>query len=155
MPAAARLNDIVEALEMQVNESSSFLDRDTGRVENVSNDLLREAEESDGDEALDLPTWQKQEWEIAKLIVSTDHFRKLPSKLEVHEWAIMQDFSRSVKSDRIREDLLHAIHGAGAFRNFKNTLRRHGVESAWFVFRAEALRQFALDWCQENEIVWD
>ena len=29
-------------------------------------------------------------------------------KFEVHEWAIMQDFSRSVESDRISEDLLRS-----------------------------------------------
>ena len=67
----------------------------------------------------------------------------------------MQDFSRSVESDRIREDLLHAIHGAGALRNFKDTLRRHRIESRWFAFRVEALRQIALNWCEENHIVWE
>jgi hypothetical protein len=154
MPATVRLNDIIEALGMQFDESSSFLDRDTAQVETVSHDLLREAEES-GDEEPDLPAWQKQEWEIAKRIVSTDHYQKLPTKFEVHEWAIMQDFSRSVGSDRIREDLLHAIHGAGAFRNFKDALRRHLIEPAWFAFRAEALRQIALNWCEENHIVWE
>ncbi len=155
MPATVRLSEIVDALEMQFDESSSFLDRDTGQVETVSDVLLGEAEDSGDDEEPDLPTWQKQEWEIAKRIVSTDRFQKLPTKVEVHEWAIMQDFSRSVESDRIREDLLLAIHGAGAFRNFKDTLRRHGIESAWFAFRAEALRQIALDWCEENHIVWE
>jgi hypothetical protein len=65
----------------------------------------------------------------------------------------MRDFSCSVGSDGIREDLLRAIHGAGAFRNFKDTVRRLGVESAWFAFRADALRQIALDWCEENQIV--
>jgi hypothetical protein len=155
MPAAVRLSDIVDALEMQFDESSSFLDRDTGQVETVSHVLLREAEESGDDEEPDLPTWQKQEWEIAKRIVSTDHFQKLPTKFEVHEWAIMQDFSHSLESERIREDLLHAIHGAGAFRNFKDTLGRHRIESAWFAFRSEALRQIALHWCEENHIVWE
>ncbi|PYT20437.1 MAG: hypothetical protein DMG57_42175 [Acidobacteria bacterium] len=67
----------------------------------------------------------------------------------------MQDFSRSVESDRIREDFLHAIQGAGAFRNFKDTLQRHRIESAWFAFRAEALRQIALNWGEENHIVWE
>ena len=155
MPATVRLNDIVDALEMQFDESSSFLDRDTGHVETVSQVLLREAEESGDDEEPDLPTWQKQQWEIAKRIVSTDRFQKLPTKFEVHEWAIMQDFSYSAEPDRIREDLLHAIHGAGAFRNFKDTLQRHRIESAWFAFRAEALRQIALNWCEENHIVWE
>jgi len=155
MLATVRLNDIVDALEMQFDESSSFVDRDTGRVETVSHVLLCDAEESGDDEEPDLPDWQKQEWEIAKLVVSTDRFQKLPTKFEIHEWAIMQDFAHSVESDRIREDLLHAIHGNGAFRNFKDTLRRHCIESGWFAFRGEALREIALDWCEENHIVWE
>jgi hypothetical protein len=154
MPATVRLNDIVDALEMQFDESSSFLDLDTGQVETVSHVLLREAEET-GDEEPDLPAWQEHEWEIAKRIVSTDRFQKLPTKFEVHEWAIMQDFSRSVEPESISEDLLNAIHGPGAFRNFKDTLRRHGIEKAWFAFRTEALRQIALSWCKENQIVWE
>ena len=70
-------------------------------------------------------------------------------------WAIMEEFSLEVKSDGIREDLLRAIHGAGAFRMFKDTSRRHRIEAAWFAFRAEALRQIALDWCEEHDIVWE
>lgn len=104
MSSTVRLKDIADALEMQFDESSSFLDLDTGRVETVSNDLLREGERPD------LPAWQKQEWEIAKRIVSTDRFQQLPTRFEVHESAIMQDFSNSVASDRLREDLLNAIH---------------------------------------------
>ena len=84
MPATVRLKDIVDALEMQFEESSAFLDLDTGQVETVSHALLREAEDS-GDEEPDLPTWQKHEWEIAKRIVSTDRFQELPAKFEVHE----------------------------------------------------------------------
>jgi hypothetical protein len=49
MPATVRLADIVDALEMQFDEYSSFLDRDSGQVETVSHDLLREAEESGDD----------------------------------------------------------------------------------------------------------
>jgi len=151
MPATVRLNDIVEALEIQFDESSSFLDRETGEVETISNDLLREAEDSGTDEELDLES-QEQEWETAKLIVSTDRFLELPSKFDVHEWSIMQDFAQSVESDKIRADLLHAIHGAGAFRNFKYIIRRDGIEKTWYAFRTEALRQIALEWCEEHEI---
>jgi hypothetical protein len=138
MPAKVRLNDIVEALEIQFDESSSFLDRETGEVEVISKDLLREAEDSGGDEELDLPEWQEREWEIAKLIVTTDRFLRLPSKFHVHDWAIMEDFADSVESHKIRADLLHAIHGAGAFRNFKYIIRRDGIEKSWYAFRTEA-----------------
>jgi len=153
MPAPVRLNDIVDALEMQFDEYPSYLDLDTCQVVTVSQDLLLEAEESDGEP--DLLDWQDDEWEIAKRIVSTERFQRLPTKFDVHEWEIMQDFSNSVESGGIREDLLRAIHGPGAFRNFKDTIRRHNIDAAWFAFRSEALRQIARDWCEENQIAWE
>jgi len=153
MPVTVRLDDIVEALELLVDESPSYLDLDTGQVVSVSEDLLSEAEEP-GDEEPDLPDWPKHEWEIAKRIVSTDRFLELPTTFDLHEWGIMLEFSRSVEPDAVREDLLRALHGAGAFRNFKDTIRRHGIESSWYAYRTQALRQIALDWCEENQVAW-
>jgi hypothetical protein len=153
--ATVRLNDIVDALDVQFDEFSSYLDLDTGQVENVSRDLLSKAEDSEDGEKPDLPAWQEREWEVARRIGSTDRFKALPTKFDVHEWSIMQDFSQSVESGRIREDLLDAIHGAGAFRNFKGTVRRYRIESAWFAFRKEALKEIAREWCEEHQIVWE
>jgi hypothetical protein len=155
MPAIVHLKDIVDALEMQIDEYSSFLDLDTGKVETLPDDLLQEVEESDETEGENLEDGQDEEWEIAKRIVSTDRFAALPTKFDVHEWSIMQDFAHSVESVGIREDLLHAIHGTGAFRMFKDTIRRHGIEPLWFAFRTEALRQIAIEWCEENQIAWE
>jgi len=153
MPATVELKDIVDVLEMQFDETPSFLDLDTGEVHTVSRDLLHEAEEA-GDEEPDTLDGQDDEWEVAKRIVRMDRFRKLPTKFDVHEWSIMEEFSNSVESAKIREDLLFAIHGAGAFRNFKHNVRRRGIESAWFAFRTEALREIAIDWCEEHDIAW-
>src|SRR5260370_20122662 len=154
MSTTVLLKDIVDALEMQFDTSSSFVDLDTGQVETVSNDLLGEAEEADDDDELDLPEWQKPEWELAKRIVSSDRFLKLPDKFDVHEWSIMQDFANSVSSARVSQDLLNAIHGSGAFRYFKDTLRRHRIEEAWVAFRTEALEEIARDWCAEHHVAW-
>ncbi len=138
---------------MQLDEYSSFLNFETGEVETVSDALLDAAEA--GGEDPDLPAWQKQEWEMARQIVSArNRFHKLPTKFEVHEWAIMDDFARSIKSNGVREDLVRALHGAGAFRKFKDAVRRHDIEPTWFAFRAEALKQIAVEWCQENHIAW-
>jgi hypothetical protein len=155
MPAPARLNDIVDALEIQFDEMPSFFDRETGKVETISLDLLREAEESEEED--DDPESQDEEWALAKRIAFSlpDSFPRLPSKFDVDEWAIMEEFSRTVRSDSIREDLLHAIHGPGAFRNFKYNVRRHSIEKAWYDFRTEALRQIAIDWCEEHHIAWE
>ncbi len=153
MPATVLLKDIVDALEMQFDESSSFLNLDTGQVETVSHELLGEAEEP-GDGDPDLPDWQTGEWEVAKRIVSTDRFVKLPTKFDVHEWSIMEKFAYSIESDAIQADLLNVLRGRGAFRFFKDTVRRHGIERDWFQFRDEALREIAIEWCEEHRIKW-
>jgi hypothetical protein len=150
---AVRLQEIVDALETQVDEQLQFLDLDSGQVKVISRDILNDAEEND--EMPDLPKWQEREWQVAKRIHTTDRFRKLPTKYDVHEWSIMEEFSLSVESDRIREDLLNAIHGSGAFRYFKDTLRRHRIEKHWYAFRSEALREIAIEWCEEEGIEWE
>ena len=152
MPATVHLNDIIDALEMQFDEALSYLDLDAGQVVTVSEDLPREAAEQ-GDGSPMFLTGRKTNGRSPNGLFQQTAFIKLPTKFDVHEWGIMQDFSRSVGSDDIRDDLSRAIHGTGAFRNFKGTVRRLGIESAWFAFRTDALRQIALDWCEENQIV--
>jgi hypothetical protein len=109
MAAVVRVPEIVDALEMQLDEQVNFLDRETGKVETVSIELLGLAEE--GDEEPDLPAWQHREWEMAELIAGSDNrFLKLPSKFEVHDWQIMEDFADSQR-EPLRSDLLSAIRG--------------------------------------------
>jgi hypothetical protein len=153
MPATVRLKDIIDALDVHIEESSNYLDLDSGEVTNVSRELLRKAEETPDDEEPDIPEWQKPQWEVAKGIFSS-RFLRLPDRFDVNEWEIMQDFASSMKPGRIRDELLNAIHGRGAFRMFKDAVRRHRIEPAWFEFRAEALKQIAIDWCEENHIPW-
>lgn len=158
MPATVLLKDIADALEMQFDDSASYLNLDTGEIETVSNTLLSAAEESPDqespDDMPDLLDWELENWEVAKRIVSSDRYLSLPTKFDVHEWAILKEFAESVQSKTIREDLLHAIHGPGAFRHFKHNLQRHGIESDWYDFRSEALRKIAREWCEENQIPW-
>jgi hypothetical protein len=153
MSATVLIKDIIEALQMHFDELSTFLNLDTGELEIVHNDLLDEAEEDPSGEP-DLPDWQEHEWEIAKRIVSTDRFLSLPDKSEVNEWEIMEDFANSRQSTRLREDLLDAIHGSGAYRNFKQRLHVQKIEEEWYAFRDNALTQIAIEWCKENEITW-
>lgn len=150
-----QLKDIVEMLDMPVDEYRAFVDLATGEVVSVSLELLRIAEESEEDEeAPDLPQWQLAEWDTAQQIASTDWFRELPTKFDVHDWAIMEQFAFSVESSRKRQELLTALHGSGAFRRFRNTLRREGLEQAWYAYKEQALRKIAIEWCEENGLAW-
>jgi hypothetical protein len=141
-------------LEIQIDERPSFLDLDTGEVRTVAVELLHEAEACADDEEPDFPEWQRHEWEAARRIVFSGRFQKLPTKHDVHEWEIMRDFADSLEPGPVQEDLLHAIHGPGAFRNFKYNLRRHGIEKAWYAFETAALREIAIEWCEEHGIAW-
>jgi hypothetical protein len=124
MAATVRLKDIVDELEMQFDKQLSFLDLDTGQVETVSRDLLGMAEEGDAEEEPELPEWQEGEWEVAKRIASSDRLVRLPTQFDVHEWSIMEEFSLSVESERIRESLLARVrHYIDRFRLF-STARR-------------------------------
>ncbi len=152
MSATVRLKDIVDALEMQFDEMPSFLDLDTGEVHTVSVDLIHEADASEDDED---DEDEDEEWKMAKRIAFLDRVLKLPTKFDVHEWSIMEEFSNSVRRERIREELLDAIHGAGTFRSFKSAIWRHNIEQAWYAFRMEALKQIAIDWCEEHHITWE
>jgi isopentenyl phosphate kinase len=47
---------------------------------------------------------------------------------------------------------LSAVHGAGAFRHFKNAIQRLGLENSWFQYREAAVERVAKEWLDENKI---
>jgi hypothetical protein len=80
--------------------------------------------------------------------------RAAPS-FDIHEWSIMERFSRVVEDAAVRDELLDAIHGRGAFRHFKDTLHRHRIQDAWYAYRTAALEQIAIDWLDEQGIPYE
>ena len=153
MAAKANLKAIIDALEMQTDDSRAYFDLDTGEVYEVSLAMIDAAEE--GEEEPDIPEWQEDEWELAQRIVASDRILRLPTKHDIHEWEIMKEFAESVKKESVSDDLLDAIHGPGAFRSFKSAVRRHRIEQDWYHFRDEALRDIAAEWCEDNGIAAD
>jgi hypothetical protein len=145
------LKEIVDSLEGQSDEHFYYLDRQIGEVELLSREVLGLVEE--GGSADELLQWQRGEFEVAKaLFENHDRFEKLPTKFDIHDWEIMREFAESVEPEQFSDDLLDVIHGAGAFRYFKDTLRRYRRERDWYDFRAEALREIAIDWCEKHGI---
>jgi hypothetical protein len=88
-------------------------------------------------------------------ILENKDWIKLPSQFDVHEWQIMKRFCYTIKDETLREELLNAIHGRGAFRMFKNVIYRHRIEEDWFTFKNEAFKEIAIQWCEENEIEYE
>ena len=66
----------------------------------------------------------------------------LPSQFEIHEYSIMEDFIYTIEDKEIYEELLFAIKGRGAFRNFKHQIHRFGIQNDWYDFKEEKIYSY-------------
>jgi len=151
--AIVQIRAVMEGIDLP-EEMEAFLDPKTGEIQ-VMTDEDRWALEEGGDadeDGLEMPAWQRES--IAKLreVLDSGRALALPAKFDFHEWEVMRQFAASVEDDEERMELLDAIHGSGAFRNFKAGIARLGVRERWFEYRDEALREMAREWLEENGI---
>jgi hypothetical protein len=152
MAIKVSLSQVVEALELASDEMSWFVHKQTGQVVMVSHEVMRLAED---DAEADLRDWQEEELRVTRDVLDSTDWLGLPSKFEVHEWEIMSRFAQSVAVAAQREEVLDAIHGSGAFRQFKSTIRRLRLEDAWFSFRDSAFEEMAKSWLEDHSFEID
>ena len=150
MKATVSLKDVINEMDVVSDEHSAFLNRQTGELLTLSREELSAAEEDD--EINDYPEWQQEMIIKAKEVLESDDFLTLPSKFDIHEYSIMEDFCFSGADDKIRGSLLDKIRGSGAFRRFKDALQMNGIEDDWYIFRQEALEKIAINWLEDNKI---
>jgi hypothetical protein len=155
VPARVKLSAILDAMEMQSDETHAFLDRQTGEVVMLTDEELGAAEE-DADLS-GYPEWQRDNIEQANLVRADDgsRFVALPDRFEINEWEMMRDFALSVEDEAISAAMLDAIHGRGAFRYFKDQVHERGLAESWHEFRAGRYRQIASDWCEAHGLELD
>jgi len=151
MGVVLSLRDIVDAIESQSNEGEAYLDPETGEIVQVSEDDRALVEKGVADE--DLLAWQRETMPKIREALESDRFLALPDRVEVHEWAIMERFSRE-QNPRAQQVLLGAIHGSGAFRHFRGAVERLGLLDAWYRYRGEAIEQIAREWLEENKLAY-
>ncbi len=155
MAAEVELDVIIEALEMADDSISSYLDVETGEVHSITEEEFDLAE--DPQTAIEhLPNWQREAVTLARSIQKQDgkRYMALPDKFDVHEWAMMDRFSMTLRDAQMRNDFHGGIRGAGAFRLFKHLLTEYDLWDAWNRFKQVELRQMAIEWCKENGITY-
>jgi hypothetical protein len=155
MAAEVKLDVIIEALEMAADSISSYLDVETGEVHSITEEEFDLAEDPQTS-IEDLPDWQCEAVRLARSIQEQEgkRYLALPGKFEVHEWAIMDRFSMTLRDSQMRNDFHGGIRGAGAFRLFKHLLTEYNLWDAWNRFKQVELRQMAIQWCEENSITF-
>lgn len=146
-----KLKDIIEEMEIQFEESSSLLNIKTGEIVLVTSEDLRAAED---EKPFDhLPEWERENrMVVIDVVENFENYIELPTKYDVNEYEIMENFCLTVSEQRKQESLLRAIRGKGAFRRFKDKIIDFGIEEQWYSCQDECFKQIAIEWCQENKI---
>lgn len=148
-----KLEDIIDGMEMQFEGTRTFCHMKTGEVISVSKDDLRKAEEIEDEEIEKLRDWEQENIRVAIDVVEYfEDYAELPTTFEINEYDMMEQFCFTVKNPRTEQQLLDAIRGKGAFRRFKDSVLRLGIEEDWYSFRQECYKQKAIDWCREHEL---
>ncbi len=145
------LKDIVDALEAAADEHYYFLDRQTGKVEFVSREVLGIAEE--GGTIDDVLQWQEDQFGVAEAIFADwDRFEKLPTKFDIHEWDIMRAFAESVVPRNGLAAICKMPSTAAARRSGVSRIRCAGTPRKGMVRLpgGTSLRDLAIEWCQEK-----
>ena len=132
-----KLSYIIDAIEMTDQYSEYFLDKESGKVEWVSDMAMTREEQEDVYDRLD------------------EHgFYRLPTSFDIRDYDIMEDFIGTLSGSN-HDRLVSAIQGKGAFRRFKDNVIRLGIDKQWYDFQANAYKRKAARWCEDNDIEYE
>ena len=164
MAVVVSLRDMVDELQTLSHESNAYLKKSTGKVITIRDDdfaMIRNMDEFDEPEEdneiegdvsssdyLDLEAEFFQD--VRNVMVFDDDYLKLPTKFDIHEYEIMERFGLSLPNEKIRDTLLRKIRGSGAFRRFRDTIYRYGIEEDWYKFRDDAYKEIAISWLESH-----
>lgn len=153
MEDTIKLNMLIQEMSSQSDETRGFFNKSTKEIVFVSDDEFRYAEDEKPIE--NFPDWQQENIKIAEEILYGDNWIALPSKFEIHEYNIMEEFCLSIKDQNLSDTMYYSIKGRGAFRMFRNNIEKYNIENDWYKFRDKAMEEIAIEWCEGNEIDYE
>ena len=132
-----KLNQVIDAIETADDAFTYFYVTQTGETVYLQDEIIT-GEHDD---------------ELEELIENSgERFLRFPTKYDIHEYSIMEDFVYSLPAGAARQELSNAICGRGAFRRFKNGIHYHRLEQQWYDYRDQAYREIAIRWCKDEGI---
>ena len=132
----ADLKEIADAMDEQDDISEGFYYKPEERI------IWHFTEYGIGDDEFDFDE------------IDSDDLIRLPNKYEINEYGMMEDFAASIPGEAGKW-LNNSLVGKGAFRRFRATLQRFGLEEKWYAYREGAFLQKAMEWCELNGITYD
>lgn len=137
-----QMHEILDAMTRSEDDPVRFfLDLQTGEVESqFCPDALadRGEDEDDFDRRFE---------------AEPERYEEIPQYSGHEEYGLMCRFADAVDADDIREQLVVALQGKGAFRRFRDVVFRYSdLKARWFAMRQDALLKEALEWLASLDI---
>ena len=126
MTKSASLSAIIDAMEFQPNDGGAHLNKKTGEILIFSDDAIQAAEDGESEKFFGGPEEELEE--AQQYLKNEKDYVSLPSKFDIHEYAIMERFCTTLQDGRLGNELYRCLKGRGVFRRFKDAVCRHGVE---------------------------
>ena len=134
-----KLQQVIDAIEEADDNWTGFYDSHTGETVWL------------GDRDFD------DDYEETEELIETseNRFYRFPMKFDIHEYSIMEDFVDDLPAGAVRNELMNAIRGRGAFRRFKDGIYYHGIEQQWYDYQADAYKRIAVRWCRDEGLEYE
>lgn len=132
-----KLSEVIEAVENAGDNMTYYYNKYTQTVFFVMEDSDEFYDDSEPDDI--------EEHE--------DRYIRLPSKYEVDDYHIMEEFILNLDDEQQQNQLEDAIRGRGAFRYFRNLVDQFKLTQKWYDFRDSTYKKIARKWCSDNDII--
>ena len=127
--------DLETAFERNSPDTESFLDTRTGEVVTVTEGAIDYSEQR------------------AKVQAGGEAYVRIEPAASREQYKWMERFVAGVTDEPLRERLVIAIDGKGAFRRFKDVLLNYPTErERWFSYRAELLHWAMHKWLEKEQL---
>lgn len=140
MTMIVQLDTVIQGIEMAGDGTDIFLNLQTNELEYI-NDFVLSIEE--------------KEKITNKIDENWNDYKRLSTMYERNDYGIMERFIWKLPEGEMQDELEYAIRGKGAFRMFKSTIYRYGIEEEWYEYKDNAYREMAIQWCKENELEYE
>lgn len=147
-----KLVDLVSEIELQIDDTFTFINTKTGEVITLMREEIGAAEDEKPLE--NFPDWQKENIEKAISIIEDEDgvYVDFTLRNDYNEYGIIQDFIGTLKDEGIRVELYEATEGRGAFRRFKDGIIEHSVDKQWYKYKESKIKELVIEWCKEHDI---
>jgi len=152
MSVVVSLRNVIDQLDTMSDEHSVYLNIRTGELVMIFDEEVRAIEDERSLQGP--PEWQRDMIEETRTVLASEDYLPLPSRFDIHDYAIMERFCNAIDDEELKRDLIYQIRGSGAFRRFKDAIQRHDIADDWYRYRERALEEIAIDWLEAHGIAY-